>query len=96
MKTIPHKNDGLIFTQITPAYQPGTNKTIIKWKPPHMNTVDFYVCPNTNIENIGVKILFLKYILIYNIIIKKKIIIINIVFICKRWQYFYIFWFNVY
>jgi mRNA guanylyltransferase len=36
-----HENDGLIFTVDKCPYYPGTCKEIIKWKPPHMNTIDF-------------------------------------------------------
>jgi mRNA capping enzyme, catalytic domain len=36
-----HENDGLIFTVDQCPYYPGTCDDIIKWKPLHMNTVDF-------------------------------------------------------
>ena len=36
-----HENDGLIFTQDCCPYYPGTCTEIVKWKPPHMNTIDF-------------------------------------------------------
>lgn len=36
-----HENDGLIFTIDACPYYPGTCNEIIKWKPPHMNTIDF-------------------------------------------------------
>lgn len=36
-----HENDGLIFTINACPYYPGTCNEIIKWKPPHMNTIDF-------------------------------------------------------
>jgi mRNA guanylyltransferase len=36
-----HENDGLIFTIDACPYYPGTCEEIVKWKPPHMNTVDF-------------------------------------------------------
>jgi mRNA guanylyltransferase len=45
-KIIPgqaHANDGLIFTPINEAYQGGTWPHLLKWKPPHLNTVDFSV-----------------------------------------------------
>ena len=36
-----HENDGLIFTINAVPYYPGTCNEIIKWKPAHMNTIDF-------------------------------------------------------
>lgn len=38
---LPHKNDGLIFTQKQLPYILGTSATILKWKPDYQNTVDF-------------------------------------------------------
>lgn len=44
---LPHGNDGLIFTKNLEApYVNGVNRQIIKWKPPHMNTIDFSIFPN--------------------------------------------------
>lgn len=36
-----HENDGLIFTPIYQSYVSGTCHRLLKWKPPHLNTVDF-------------------------------------------------------
>ena len=36
-----HNNDGLIYTIDACPYYPGTCEDIIKWKPPHMNSIDF-------------------------------------------------------
>ncbi|OAG31443.1 mRNA guanylyltransferase [Nematocida displodere] len=43
-KIIPqlsHENDGLIFTCVNHTYQPGTCRAYLKWKPPHLNSIDF-------------------------------------------------------
>lgn len=36
-----HECDGLIFTPVNDAYKAGTCSRLLKWKPAHMNTVDF-------------------------------------------------------
>jgi mRNA guanylyltransferase len=41
LPNLKHGNDGLIFTCKTTRYQFGTDKNILKWKPPHENTIDF-------------------------------------------------------
>jgi hypothetical protein len=43
-KVIPalhHENDGIIFTPVAEPYVVGTCHQLLKWKPSHMNTVDF-------------------------------------------------------
>jgi hypothetical protein len=40
-KKLEHENDGLIFTEDLCPYYPGTCKSIYKWKPPHLNSIDF-------------------------------------------------------
>ncbi|CDW87158.1 mrna capping [Stylonychia lemnae] len=45
-KIIPrlqHDNDGLIFTQDQCPYYPGTCQEILKWKPKHLNSIDFVI-----------------------------------------------------
>lgn len=36
-----HQNDGLIFTPVKDAYLSGTCPRMLKWKPAHLNSVDF-------------------------------------------------------
>lgn len=43
-KVIPslqHENDGLIFTPVNEPYIIGTCDLLLKWKPAHLNTIDF-------------------------------------------------------
>ena len=41
-----HENDGLIYTKVDNPYRVGRDDNIIKWKPPHLNTIDFLLIPN--------------------------------------------------
>lgn len=38
---LPHGNDGLIFTPVEDSYISGTCQRMLKWKPAHLNSVDF-------------------------------------------------------
>ena len=40
---LKHGNDGLIFTAANAPYTLGTCSTMIKWKPPEMNSADFQI-----------------------------------------------------
>lgn len=51
IKCLTHENDGLIFNHEEKEYVLGsTNSAYIKWKPAHLNTVDFMIVPNLNLE----------------------------------------------
>ncbi|OCK81085.1 mRNA-capping enzyme subunit alpha [Lepidopterella palustris CBS 459.81] len=41
LPNLPHGNDGLVFTCKSTKYKFGTDEHILKWKPPHENTIDF-------------------------------------------------------
>lgn len=36
---LPHPSDGIIFTPVKLPYVTGTCPLLLKWKPPHLNTV---------------------------------------------------------
>jgi mRNA guanylyltransferase len=38
---LPHEQDGLIYTAVNRRYTIGTDHSLIKWKPPYLNSVDF-------------------------------------------------------
>lgn len=41
LRRLAHGNDGVIFTCQETPYNMGTDEHILKWKPPHENTIDF-------------------------------------------------------
>ncbi|CDJ65247.1 mRNA capping enzyme, putative [Eimeria necatrix] len=41
---LPHPSDGIIFTPVAPPYITGTSPLLLKWKPPHLNTVCCCCC----------------------------------------------------
>lgn len=43
IKTLKHENDGLIFTPVDEPYKLCSRSFILKWKPPHLNTIDFHI-----------------------------------------------------
>ena len=45
-----HESDGLIFTSADAGYHPGTCETMVKWKPPSENTVDFLLQVNKTVQ----------------------------------------------
>ncbi len=67
IKCLPHENDGIIFNHEEKPYLLGTtNLGYIKWKPAHLNTVDFMIVPNQNLEEtVGRRVLDL-YLAIHN------------------------------
>lgn len=44
-KTLHHENDGIIINIDNYPYYSGQSTEIYKWKPPHLNTIDFEVVP---------------------------------------------------
>uniref|UniRef100_A0A914VM93 mRNA-capping enzyme n=1 Tax=Plectus sambesii TaxID=2011161 RepID=A0A914VM93_9BILA len=40
-KSLPHEIDGLIFQPVEDKYVAGRCDRVLKWKPPHLNSVDF-------------------------------------------------------
>eukprot|EP00792_Barthelona_sp_PAP020_P001339 TRINITY_DN12121_c0_g1_i1.p1 TRINITY_DN12121_c0_g1~~TRINITY_DN12121_c0_g1_i1.p1 ORF type:complete len:531 (-),score=131.06 TRINITY_DN12121_c0_g1_i1:136-1698(-) len=42
--SLPHENDGLVFTPVFEPYEPGTCPSLLKWKPSDKSTVDFLLC----------------------------------------------------
>lgn len=40
---LKHGSDGLIFTPTNMPYRSGTAPKLLKWKPPHLNSIDFVV-----------------------------------------------------
>jgi mRNA guanylyltransferase len=44
LPSLPHGNDGLIFTCRMTDYKAGTDPNILKWKPESENSVDFRLC----------------------------------------------------
>lgn len=53
VKCLPHENDGIIFNHEEKPYIRGaSNPGYIKWKPAHLNTVDFMIVPNLTLEEI--------------------------------------------
>ena len=53
IKCLPHKNDGLIFNHQSKKYEFGMNLGYVKWKPAHLNTLDFMLVPNNNLSDLG-------------------------------------------
>jgi ATP-dependent DNA ligase len=52
VKMIEHENDGIIFNHEEKEYVLGTtNPAYVKWKPEHLNTIDFMIVPNANLED---------------------------------------------
>jgi mRNA-capping enzyme len=48
LPSLPHEQDGLIYTPVDRSYRPGTDYALFKWKPPSMNSVDFlFQAPDT-------------------------------------------------
>ncbi|KAL8438286.1 hypothetical protein ACSSS7_000263 [Eimeria intestinalis] len=49
---LPHPSDGIIFTPVKLPYVTGTCPLLLKWKPPHLNTVDFSVEPVYDLDGV--------------------------------------------
>lgn len=50
LKLYEDKTDGIIFTKVNYPYVPGKNSCILKWKPDYLNTIDFLVVENTEMN----------------------------------------------
>lgn len=50
---LPHENDGLIFTRVDLEYKIGTCEGILKWKPKHLNSVDFELSQHWLLDDFG-------------------------------------------
>eukprot|EP00124_Ichthyophonus_hoferi_P001248 Ihof_evm15s60 gene=Ihof_evmTU15s60 len=53
MPTLPHETDGLVLTPVLPPYIAGRFRKLLKWKPPHQNSVDF-IFRYEMVENKGI------------------------------------------
>nr|CEL68642.1 TPA: AT3g09100/MZB10_13, related [Neospora caninum Liverpool] len=62
---LPHESDGIIFTPVNLPYTTGTCRQLLKWKPPHLNTVDFSA--DALYDERGVPRLFQLYVTDYGV-----------------------------
>jgi mRNA guanylyltransferase len=53
LPNLPHEQDGLIYTPVNKRYTIGTDQALIKWKPPYLNSVDFFLNGNTANNNMA-------------------------------------------
>ena len=54
LPSLSHENDGLIFTRVDLEYKVGTCEGILKWKPRHLNSVDFELGQHWLVNDSGV------------------------------------------
>ena len=60
---VSHDLDGLVFQKFYSPYKGGSNSDVLKWKPPHLNSIDFKLSVTTQtMPGCPPQVLFLLYV----------------------------------